>query len=360
MDKPRVLMKDVAKVAGVHQTTVSLALRNHPSLPVATRDRIQKLANEMGYRPDPALSALVAYRQATKNQPSEQVIAWIINVKDAKRIDGQHVHRLLMAGAKERARELGYKLDVFWLGTEYKDSKSLNRVLKARGIQGVIFGAFDYYEEPFELDWDLFSCIKVNPLPESLPFDTVLCNQIDAVGQVIADLHRVGIQRIGLAVSEFEEIHKRFTFAAGFHTHRREIAPENWVQPYYFQHGADYSEDVIPGTLKWAKENRIQALISNWNNMEEVAKKLNEEGQDCRFIPLDADEHTARNGGINQDHHENGRRAVDMAVGQIKTFRRGQEQSPCTTLVTPKMIPIPDECPLKAEVANQAMTSLAS
>ncbi len=357
MDNPRVLMKDVAKVAGVHQTTVSLALRNHPSLPQATRDRIQKLADEMGYRPDPALSALVAYRQATKNQPSEQVIAWIINVKDDKRITDQHVHRLLMAGAKERARELGYKLDVFWLGREYKDSKSLNRVLKARGIQGVIFGAFDYHDEPFELDWDLFSCIKVNPLPENLPFDTVQCDQIDAVGQVIADLQRIGIERFGLAVSEFEEIHKRFTFAAGFHTHRREIAPENWVPPLYFQHGPDYQEDVAPCTLEWARKNKLQAIISNWNNLEVVAKKLNEEGQECRFISLDANERTARNGGINQDHHENGRRAVDMTVGHIKTFRRGRESKPSTTLIGVKMIPIPDECPIKQEVASNAMAS---
>lgn len=357
MEKPRVLMKDVAKVAGVHQTTVSLALRNHPSLPQATRDRIQKLANEMGYRPDPALSALVAYRQATKNQPSEQVIAWIINVKDTKRVDEQHVHRLLMAGAKERASELGYKLDVFWLGKEYKDSKSLNRVLKARGIQGVIFGAFDYYDEPFELDWDLFSCIKVNPLPETLAFDTVLCDQIDAVGQVISELHRLGINRFGLAVSEFEEIHKHFTFAAGFHTHRRDIAPENWIRPFYFQHGSDYKEDVVPATLEWARKNKIQALISNWNNMEVVAKQLNEEGQDCRFISLDADEHTIRHGGINQDHHENGRRAVDMAVGQIKTFRRGREPNPSTTLVAAKMMPLPDTCPLKAELTSRAMAS---
>ena len=62
MNKPRVLMKDVAKEAGVHQTTVSLALRNHPSLPKSTRDRIQELAHSMGYRPDPAISAIAAQR----------------------------------------------------------------------------------------------------------------------------------------------------------------------------------------------------------------------------------------------------------------------------------------------------------
>lgn len=353
MDKPRVLMKDVAKVAGVHQTTVSLALRNHPSLPESTRERIQKLAEDMGYRPDPALSALVAYRQATKNQPSEQVIAWIINVRDPERVKTLHFHRQLMEGAKERASTLGYKLDTFWFGTEYKDSKSLNRVLNARGIQGLILGAFDYYNEPFELDWELFSAVKINPLPKQLSYDTVFCNQIDAVGMAISELKRLGIKRIGLAVSEFEEVHKQFTFAAGYFANRREIEPEDWIQPYYFQHGPDYGEDVTAGTLEWARENKVQALVSNWNSMEDVVRQLVEEGQDCRFVPLDANEKTVKYGGINQDHRENGRRAIDMLVGQIKTFRRGPETSPCTTLVTPKLIPLPEVCPLKLEMQQK-------
>lgn len=357
MDKPRILMKDVAQVAGVHQTTVSLALRNHPSLPKTTRERIQKLAQEMGYRPDPALSALVAYRQSTKNQPTEQVIAWVINVRNTQRLEELHVHRLLVAGAKERAQQLGYKLDTFWLGKEYKDGKSLNRVLKARGIQGVIFGAFEYNDEPLELDWDLFSCIKVDPLPETLRFDTVHSDQLDAVDQVLKALTQMGIKRIGLAVSEYEEIYSRFTYASGFHTHRRLVDPADWIEPYYFQHDANYGVDVVPETVEWARKNKIQALISNWNNLELAARKLNEEGQVCRFIPLDADEKTAVNGGINQDHQENGRRAVDMAVGHIKTFRRGIEPRPCSTLVTPLLIPIPEKCPLKAEVeANLAAT----
>ncbi|MDQ8201882.1 LacI family DNA-binding transcriptional regulator [Pelagicoccus sp. SDUM812003] len=356
MNKPRVLMKDVAKEAGVHQTTVSLALRNHPSLPKSTRERIQKLANEMGYRPDPALSALVAYRQATKNQPSEQVIAWIINVKDPRRVSEQHVHRQLMEGATKRAQELGYKLDVFWYGKEYKDSKSLNRVLKARGIQGVIFGAFDHHDdEPFELEWDLFSVVKINPLPRLLSFDCILCNQIDAVRKALSEASRLGLKRIGLAVSEFEEINKHFTFAAGFYTHRRLTDQQNWIEPHYFKHGPDYAEDVIPDAIEWAKANKLEVVMSNWNNMDIVAKAVTESGWDCRFIPLDADDRTKIYGGINQDHRESGRRAVDMAVGHIKTFRRGPESSPSTTLITPKLIPLPDTNPIAAELGKEQL-----
>src|SRR5690606_18100520 len=56
----RVTLSDIAKQAEVHVTTVSLALRNHPRLPERTRKRIQKIAEELGYQPDPVLQALVA------------------------------------------------------------------------------------------------------------------------------------------------------------------------------------------------------------------------------------------------------------------------------------------------------------
>src|SRR3954465_73494 len=75
----RVTMAAVAKRAGVHVTTVSLALRNHPSLPVATRQRLQALAKEMGYQPDPALSSLVAYRSRTKPARTKLMLAYVTN-----------------------------------------------------------------------------------------------------------------------------------------------------------------------------------------------------------------------------------------------------------------------------------------
>src|SRR5687768_14253018 len=58
----RVTQRELARLASVSHTTVSLALRNHPSIPPETRERIAKLAQRHHYRPDPALSALNAYR----------------------------------------------------------------------------------------------------------------------------------------------------------------------------------------------------------------------------------------------------------------------------------------------------------
>lgn len=62
-DRRRVTMSDVASVAGVHKSTVSLALRNQPKLNAATRERIRKIAAELGYQPDPMLDLFNLYRR---------------------------------------------------------------------------------------------------------------------------------------------------------------------------------------------------------------------------------------------------------------------------------------------------------
>lgn len=48
--KKNVTIKDIARIAGVHHTTVSLALRNSKALKKETKEKIQAIAAEIGYR----------------------------------------------------------------------------------------------------------------------------------------------------------------------------------------------------------------------------------------------------------------------------------------------------------------------
>ena len=54
-------MQDIAKAAGVSQSTVSRVLNDTPtSVPIAveTRERVQEVAKRLGYRPNPLASGL--------------------------------------------------------------------------------------------------------------------------------------------------------------------------------------------------------------------------------------------------------------------------------------------------------------
>ena len=77
MNGKRVTQSDVAKKCGVNRATVSLALKEHPSIPPITRDRVCAAARQLGYEPDPMLSALAAYRGRLRPSSFHGTLAWI-------------------------------------------------------------------------------------------------------------------------------------------------------------------------------------------------------------------------------------------------------------------------------------------
>ena len=144
----RITLKMIAAKAGVHLSTVSLALNKHPSIPASTRERLEKLAAEMGYRPDPMLSAAGSYRTLHRKPIDHGVLAWVDNWPGPTRArDG---FRALWHGAFKRAdssagnsRNFASKRRTF--------QRKISQILRSRGIIGVMIaplaseGRFDKY-----------------------------------------------------------------------------------------------------------------------------------------------------------------------------------------------------------------------
>ena len=65
MRQHEISIADIARVAGVSHTTVSRALRGNPLISINTRERIQRLAQEMGYTPNAIAQSLQTRRTST-------------------------------------------------------------------------------------------------------------------------------------------------------------------------------------------------------------------------------------------------------------------------------------------------------
>src|SRR5688500_3309706 len=55
----RPTLRMIAQRAGLSGSAVSMALRTHPRISAATRERVQRIARELGYRPDPDVAKLM-------------------------------------------------------------------------------------------------------------------------------------------------------------------------------------------------------------------------------------------------------------------------------------------------------------
>ena len=128
-----VTMRDVAEEIGVSNVTVSLALRNSPKVSQKTRAQVQKIAKELGYRPDPMLSSLSRYRNNVSARSVESVIAWVHANADPKVCSEA---RRCLQGARQSAKLMGYRVDEF--DTTGMRPARLAQILHTRGIRGMI------------------------------------------------------------------------------------------------------------------------------------------------------------------------------------------------------------------------------
>jgi DNA-binding LacI/PurR family transcriptional regulator len=103
---PAVTVHDVARRAGVSQPTVSLVLGGHPTARVApaTRERVRKAAEELGYRPNVVARGLQQRRSFALGVivPDLGNPFSIDVISGAERVAAQEGHAVLLCDARER------------------------------------------------------------------------------------------------------------------------------------------------------------------------------------------------------------------------------------------------------------------
>src|SRR6185312_16192999 len=108
-------LQEVADRAGVHRSTVSLALRDHPRISESVRRKIQSLAQQLGYRINPLVSALMQSRRSGR-AVKHLTLAYVTNYPTRYGWRPEHHDRPdLFPGAADRARDFGYRLEHCWL-----------------------------------------------------------------------------------------------------------------------------------------------------------------------------------------------------------------------------------------------------
>jgi DNA-binding LacI/PurR family transcriptional regulator len=209
-----VTMKTIAAQAGVTQATVSMCLANNPRIPAATRARIQAIADRLGYRPNPYVSALMRIRRQGRAHREMPVVALVNGLEHAQawRQTAPPTVRLMREGAIERAALRGYRAQEFWLHQDGMSPDRFSSMLHARGIQGLLLGPLAYGAPTPALRWEHFASVRLGvPLP-ALTLTTVCNDHYFSVVQVVRECHRLGYRRPGLVAlrGHLERFHGRW------------------------------------------------------------------------------------------------------------------------------------------------------
>lgn len=328
--KNRVSMRAIAKAAGVHHSTVSLAFRNHPSIPVATRDRIKDLAAEMGYRPDPALSSLVAYRQALNASQYKATLAWITGYPKRDGWRRTPAFEMMFDGAKARAEESGYKLDEFWVADGGLSEERAVDIFKARNISGLIFAPQPKPRQTIGMNLDHFCAVSIGRTLQSPRLLRVVNNQFKSMYLLVEKLFERGYRRIGLYVRVETLSRTEHNWLGGFVAAQTELlgANKDWIIPARHDMHLDEAD-----FKKWFRRYRPEAIISGHEDLREWLKDLGQRIPQDVGVVYPAVLKEKRAAGINENNHAIGAVAVDSLVGLIHLNHRGEPESPRTILI---------------------------
>jgi LacI family transcriptional regulator len=341
--KTRITITDVAKRAGVHYTTVSMALRNHPRLPLATRERLRALAQEMGYRPDPMLHALIDYRTQRTPERRMTTLAFVTNGVTRSSWKQDRHYSAMLDGAANRASELGYQFEHFWLGEPGLTHRRLSEVLHSRGIVGVLI-APQRHEADMSLlfDWSKFSAVGIDWSSHQPSLHNVAVDRCAAVRVAMRRARAAGYRRIGFAMHYGWDLNTDLAWSSTFIAEQQRIAPLDRVPLFPFDdalalHGLDISPDHLSpddGFDAWLRRFRPDVLISSHGLVGPQLEKMGISiPRDLALIDILAEDSAGKVAGIRHNYRRVGEVAVEILTRQMHQHTFGVPEVPTTTLV---------------------------
>jgi LacI family transcriptional regulator len=331
---PRVTIRQIAAATGCSKSTVASALSGQPRVLKATRDRILRVAEQMGYQPDPALSHFMAGLRTSRTPNFVATLALVNAHRDPEAFWNHPTIPSYVTGCQRRAEERGYRFDRFWLHDPAQTARSWLRIFQARAIRGIVLvGLMDNNRLPEHLAplWKALPCVVtgVRTSEPTLPFACVDHHHLalDALQRAL-DL---GYKRPALVVDEVIDRLVDWRFTAGFHAGQQNL-PRGSRVPAFTR--IEEVRKSLRAFQRWLKTHRPDVICTLYNS---VFHWLEQSGyqvpRDIGVIQLEWRAERPEIAGMNQHNDVVGEAAVDMLISRIRNQANGVPAFPSATLI---------------------------
>lgn len=153
--KPKMTIKDIARVLGVSISTVSRALRDNPDISLKTRQMVKDYAQANHYKPN----ALAMNLRTSHSKTVGVIIPQFVH----------HFFSCVLSGIEKAAKKEGYILLVAQSNEDYEDEKRIIQSFETAQVCGVITSlakntkVYDHYTELIASDIPLVFYDRICP-----------------------------------------------------------------------------------------------------------------------------------------------------------------------------------------------------
>jgi DNA-binding LacI/PurR family transcriptional regulator len=309
--------KEIAQAAGVSQNTVSLALRGDTRVSSATRERIRDLAQRMGYRPNPLVSALMA--QMKRRRPSyTSTLALVMEGPRRKELPGHPSLERALSGARERAGSRGYRVEVFWLQDTQTPISRLESILSHRAIHGIIWHPRLEATDPPALSWNRFAAAVLAVLDRRFAaFHSASAQPFRHIETALEELKRRGCRRPALAMpGRYEWIMDRLYSGAMLTLPKRLGFP--LIPPFS---ASSWSRE---GFLRWLEKKKPDAVLTRSPELLDWCRSAGiRVPEEVSLLHLGWNERLRDWAGIDPAAESIGAAAADLVIDQLNANERG-------------------------------------
>jgi LacI family transcriptional regulator len=289
-------------------------MRGDPRIPRGTAARVQAVAKRMGYRPNPRISALMAYiRQGQPVTEGERIaFLWI----DAP--PGTRPYRVIFEAAKERADQLGYSLEEFWRASPGLSDRRLEQIIHARGIAGLLISPSCLSDPKFKIDWNwnLFSPVVIGTAESEPELHHSAHHHYGGMRLALLRLQAMGKRRIIGLLDKWVEERARRPWSAAFLAYHP-MPGRAWE----FLDQED-PEDIADLASR-IRRRKPDAIVGARSIIEILLGQGWSPSPATPVILLDWVPNPQRFGGVDQCYQVIASNAVDLVAGQLQRNERG-------------------------------------
>lgn len=325
-----VTLRQVAQRAGVSVMTASRVLRNQGNVSPATREAVLTATRELGYRPNPLVSALMTYRRASRVIRDTLTLAFVTNFPTRVGWRNSRINADFFEGAAAACERQGYKLEEFWLRDQNMSAKRLSQILYHRNIPGMLIAPLPVALGHLRLEWEMFSAVA---LGYSLAFPRLhraVNHQFRSIRTALRRLRKSGYHRIGLALKSSIDERVEHHYTGGYLVEQHRTEKTHRVPPLV-PADRDWSMATFE---KWYLKHRPEVIITHH---EEVLTWLRELGanvpKEVGVVHINLPDRSGNLAGIYQNGHEVGVVAADFLIAMLQRNERGVPALPHSILV---------------------------
>jgi len=319
-------LADIARRVGLSRSGVSRALRNDPSIPLATCRRVQQTARQMGFVIDRDVTR--AFQAVRLASPAR--VHGTLGLIDAHplaarwRQQPRYYVTRVVAGAVERAAELGYRLDVFSLAEPGMTPRRLQSILDARGVAGLLIPPLPEDVHTLPINWDKYTCVALTHSLQSPALNRVLPHQYHAASLALEQLHARGYRRVGFVTWAELDVRVNHLFRAAYLAYQQTVPLADRLPVLMTDSPL---ADVFPS---WFERHRPDAILGCEVGMVDLlGDRCGGEPGQVGFISIGGE--LLRPGHrlhrkvahVNQNVPHIGRAGIDQLVAQVERRERG-------------------------------------